>query len=139
MQLLGAGHWCHLLTGKQGVPVSSYETHPRPLKCREDEGGDLGNLTLDCLLYPGRPRAFPSPPPFSPIRTAPPSPAPHPPQPGLSPQSPAGTRCPGLATMQMQPGLWLLLATQLAGKTGKFVGRGAGAGGLPGTREEPEW
>lgn len=38
----------------------------------------------------------------------------------------------------MQPGLWLLLATQLAGKTGRFVGRPGLERVVSRDREEPE-
>lgn len=124
LQLRGAGQRCHLLIGKHGVLAGSLETHPRPLKCREDEGGDLAKLTPDSFPHPSGP-VLPVPPPTTPQlpRSAP---LPTHRQPGPSPPRPAGTRCPGRA--KMQPGLWLLLAAQLAGKTGRLARRAGWSG-----------
>ncbi|XP_034856999.1 T-cell surface glycoprotein CD8 beta chain isoform X2 [Mirounga leonina] len=84
----------------------------------EDEGGDLAKLTPDSLPYPAR--SCPScPSPHNPPQLPRPAPLPTRRQPGRSQQRPAGTRCPGRA--KMQPGLWLLLAAQLAALHGSSV------------------
>lgn len=135
LQLRGAGQRCHLLIGKHGVLAGSLETHPRPLKCREDEGGDLAKLTPDSFPHPSGP-VLPVPPPTT--RPSCPAPPRSPPTASLDRlrRVPLGPGVPGAPRCSRGSGSSWPRSSQV--RRGDSRGVRAGAGGQPWTREEPE-